>query len=377
MVALARRILVAELDSVATRRLYDDYSYSAVEAESQLVAALRVAHMVGGQILVTDSMLFDSRFFTGLDPSEMATLLGAPPNRLPLTVLFKEPTLADALQTKLDRRTDFRWQLAGREQVDGWAGPRIHAAWARWIRAAERGQIECESLLTLPDGTAKQPFELNPDMRSDVSEPAVKALVDAASRGDRSAVFHAYDAGLAGSPDGATVAELKRLRGLYNAAYFDAMARQHDAEWVSVIDQGGQVAQTPGRTLLRVSGTLVEIAAQAPPAVFSQIMYATTEERATFFHSRRRRHLLALAYRAEAATSTPGMWEAIGGTARAVVFALLAILIAVPGLSDAASWLPWTTFAVAVVLAVPWDALGTVKGLLPSRLDASLSVRAR
>ena len=39
---LHRRILVAELDSVATRRLYEDYAESASQVEARLVGALRL-----------------------------------------------------------------------------------------------------------------------------------------------------------------------------------------------------------------------------------------------------------------------------------------------------------------------------------------------
>lgn len=199
-------------------------------------------------------------------------------------------------------------------------------------------------------------------------------LVDSTSRGDRSAVFDAYDLGLASATDPAVREELRRVRSAYNAAYFDAMARQHQAEWVTFTDTGQTVAQAPGRQMMRVSGHLLETATTVPPPVFAQIVHATTTERAAFFAGRRRRHLLALAFRADAAISVPDLWQEVRGVARSLVSALLAVLIAVPGLSDQAGWLAWSVFAVSVLLAVPWDAPAAVRNVLPSRLDAMLSV---
>ena len=93
---LARRIFLTELDSVAMRRLHDD-STDPSRAMARVVGALRVAHLIGGEILVTDSMLLDSRFFTTVGPRDLATLLGSPPGDLPLTVLVNGPTVGDAL----------------------------------------------------------------------------------------------------------------------------------------------------------------------------------------------------------------------------------------------------------------------------------------
>lgn len=375
MTNLRSRILVAEFDSVATRRLYDDFGQSTAEVESHLIGALRIAHLIGGEILLTDSMLFDSRFFTEVTPSDLAAAIGSVTHRLPLTVLHDEPTLADALDAKRAKGHGFRWQLAGRDAGHDWAGPDIRAAWASWVRASGRGQLQSEPLRSWPDGSPKEPFDLDMDLSTEWSDPGIATLVAAARAGNRSAVFDAYDAALASGPDDDLRNELNRLRGLYNTAYFDAMARQHAADWVSFTGYGDVVAQTPGRTTLRVSGSLVETAAVAPPAIFSQIVFATTDERAAFLQTRKRRHLLALAYRANVATSSSDLWGTLRSTMRSAVLALLAVLIAVPGMSEAAGWLPWTTFGVAVLLAVPWDAISTANGLRPSRLDATLSLR--
>ncbi len=374
MTSTRPRIFVAELDSVATRRLYSDHQLADVEVEARLVGALRLAHLVGGEILVTDAMLLDSRFFTELEPGELATLLGASPQRLPLTVLHREPTLAEALEAKVARGPGFRWQLAGPTPAEDWIGPDLRAAWARWVRASERGQIGSEPLLTWPDGTAKPAFRVDLDLSSTSEAAEVDELIASTSRGDRSAVFDAYDRGLASATDPAVREELRRLRSAYNTAYFDAMARQHRAEWVTFTDTGQAGAQAPGREMMRVSGHLLETATTAPPPVFAQIVHATTAEREAFFDGRRRRHLLALAFRADAATSVASLWQEVRGVARSIVFALLAVLIAVPGLGDQAGWLAWSVFAVSVLLAVPWDAPAVIRNVLPSRLDAMLSV---
>ena len=114
---------------------------------ARVVGALRVAHLIGGEILVTDSMLLDSRFFTTVGPRDLATLLGSPPGDLPLTVLVNGPTVGDALEDKLARGQGFRWQLAGQHQREGWVTPEIRSAWDEWVRAAERGAIRTEPML--------------------------------------------------------------------------------------------------------------------------------------------------------------------------------------------------------------------------------------
>lgn len=374
MTGLHRRILVAELDSVATRRLYEDYAESASQVEARLVGALRLAHLVGGQILVTEAMLFDSRFFAGLTPEDLADLLGTTRHRLPITVLHRAETLRESLDALLDPEGGFRWQLAGGRAGRAWVDQPLSGAWDRWISASEQGRLGMERMLTRPDGTPKPAFGPLPEMSSPVAHPDVDAMVEATALARRSAVFDAYDRGVVSDPPPHVRAELRRLRAAYNGAYFAAMARQHDAEWVSFTPQGEASADAAGRSMLRISGHLVGTAVDAPAAVFAQVLHATRPEQEAFARSGRRRHLLALVYKAGVVTSARGMWEDARTLVRSVVLAALAVLIAVPGLDDGSGWLPWSIFGLSIAVAIPWDAPASLRSMLPSRLDASLSV---
>ena len=341
---------------------------------ARVVGALRVAHLIGGEILVTDSMLLDSRFFTTVGPRDLATLLGSPPGDLPLTVLVNGPTVGDALEDKLARGQGFRWQLAGQHQREGWVTPEIRSAWDEWVRAAERGAIRTEPMLTHLDGRPKGPFEIDVDLSSDHESEHVEALLAAAGRRDRSGVYAAYAAAVADDAAPQELTELKRLRAEHDGAYFTAMARQHDADWVTFATTAATATHAPGRTALSVSGQLLELAVEAPPAVFAHLLHATREERAKLQASPSRHRLRALAFCADAATRTASIYAETIRVARALFLAFVAVVLAVPPVRAAVGRLAWLAFGIAALLAMPWDTIKSAWDLRPSALDGKLSV---
>lgn len=365
---------MAELDSVATRRLYRDTEESLAEVDALLIGGLRMAYLLSDEILLTAAMVLDSMFFQRVGPSQLAESLGVPRHRLPLRVLYDEASLADALASKLACGDDFTWQLAGPDPVAGWVTEDIREGWARWIDAEARGDLAAEPLTTWPDQTAKVPFEMVGEVSTLLEDPAAIDLAATTHGRRRSLIFEAYRRSIEANTDKHLRGELRRIRDAYNTSYFDAMARQHEAEWISVTGSVHDVAQASDRAMLRVSGDLVVVTRTLPPAVFAHVLTASTVERSTWLAMRRRRDLWALTYKVNAVLTHRGLREDLLGVLRSVVLALLAVLVAVPELGDQARWLPWAIFIVTAMVAVPWQAGGVIRDLMPRSLDAGLSI---
>ena len=383
----ARRILVAELDSLEQAstylqpRLLDACAgprlLTIAEAETEIIGAIRLAHLLGDEVLLTDSMLLDSRFFTTVGPRELASRLGLATTDLPITVMcHPEPSIAAAIRYKVARGRAFEWQLKN-WFPDGaeWPPPEVATAWQTWIDAATRGDIRLESLLGEPRG-AKPPLRID-NARREWSHPAAAAFAEFANgRTHRSEVAQKFKRLASKCRSADERKSLETAWGEWNHAYLDGMARQHGADWVRFRSAAGEAEpETGGRTIVRLSGGLLEQAPAMPPSVFGGLLYAARAERMRFLEKRTPWRLHALAYQVDNAMTGTSWGTAAAGLAARVLLTIAALLLASPLVESEARSLraAWLLFAVLVVVTLPWSDVGALARLRPRKLGAVLS----
>jgi hypothetical protein len=322
--ARLHRVLIAELDSVVQSALYQ--KRGAAAAEEALVGALRAAHLLSGTILVTDSMLLDSRFFTAVRSLELATRLGLERNRLPLHVVSREGSLRHALDAKL-ADPDFHWQLGSGRPTHTWLDDRIRASWDDWIEAEEAGYVGHETYAHYEhqgSTVAKDDFVFGVDFGAHADHEHVHAFVAQAQEAGpkRSPVYGAHESLRATAP-AHVHAELDRLREVWNFAYLQAMADQHHASWITLdLDAEREgAARTAGGTALSISGNLRALITEAPPPVYAQMAFAARKQSERFKEDPSEKNLRELAFALDAATTAPTLGDTRSGATMSVLTA--------------------------------------------------------
>jgi hypothetical protein len=313
--ARLNRVLIAELDSVAQRALHDGLGRA--DAEHALVGVLRAAHLLSGTILVTDSMLLDSHFFTAVGPHELATRLGVASNRLPLCVVSPDGSLRDALAAKLANE-GFHWQLGDGRPHQEWVDDRIWAGWQAWIEAEEAQYVAREPY--------KQPFSLDVDFGDHSGHDHVAAFVTRAGEaGSARSLVYAAHAEIRSAAPTHLHPELDTLREVWNFAYLQAMAEQQQASWITLqTPQVPAAKRAAGHGALQISGELRTLITDAPPPVYAQMAFAAREPAERFKTDPTQRHLLSLAFALDSATST----DSLRGTRLGAIMSVLAAVIA-------------------------------------------------
>lgn len=350
--ARLRRVLIAELDSLAQHELGDRLGRAA--AEQYLVGVLRAAHLLAGTVLVTDSMLLDSRFFTSLGPRDLAARLGTEVNRLPLSVVSPTGSLRTALEVKL-ADPDFTWQLGEDRPVE---------TWRAWIEAEEAGYIAAETFTWFEHGGKQVPkpdFTAPPPLKTRADHPEVTGFVERAgsARGRRSLVYADHRAVSAALPSQHRD-ELDRLLRQWNLHYLEAMAVQHHASWITfepeltaAVAAGAHVA---GREPLSITGRLQRLITEAPPGVYAQMRFAARDASERFKIEPTARNLRALAFSLDSSTSTPGLRASAFGAIASLVLAVLGLGFGVLDSlgPDLSKW--WTTAVVVLagLVTFPW-----------------------
>jgi len=82
--AFIRRVMVADFDSVRQKDLWQREGEA--EANRRLTGMLRLACLLEGRLILTDSQLLDGIYFVTHGPDDVAGVLGCDPGRIPLTV---------------------------------------------------------------------------------------------------------------------------------------------------------------------------------------------------------------------------------------------------------------------------------------------------
>ena len=144
--AFIRRVMVADFDSVRQKDLWQREGEA--EANRRLTGMLRLACLLEGRLILTDSQLLDGIYFVTHGPDDVAGVLGCDPGRIPLTVSVeaKFQSLEDSLRAKTADPV-FEWSS---QQVIP-PGPEnerrrlveMHSQRrAEWLAAAEMGRLE-------------------------------------------------------------------------------------------------------------------------------------------------------------------------------------------------------------------------------------------
>lgn len=366
-----RRVLIAELDSLAQHDL--EGRVGRVAAEQHLVGALRAAHLLAGTVLVTDSMLLDSRFFSSLGPRELAARLGMEVSRLPLIIVSKEGSLRTALEAKLaDSR--FAWQLGENRPV---------RAWHAWIAAEEAGYVTAETFGAFEQGgerVEKPRFAAPPRLQTPSEHPHVTGFVQRANaaRTRRSDVHHAYRA-VSGSLPPQHQDELDRLHREWNLHYLRAMATQHHASWITfepeltaALTADGRVA---GPETLTISGRLHGLISDAPPAVYAQMRFAARHASDRFKEDPTAGNLRSLAFALDSSTSSPGLRASAFGAIASLVLAVLGLGFGVlDSLGGLSKW--WTTAVVVLagLVTFPWAAVPIFRATRSKHVTGLLAI---
>jgi len=396
-----RRMLVAELDSLEQATRYADSHGRVHTAERDLTGMIRTAVLLSETLLVTDSMLFDGAYFMAVGPEGLMHRLGLPGQRLPLVVLSSHRTLRESLTAKLNNH-EFIWQLRDRNPLglsETRAQEELEAHWLDWIRASERGEFDVE-LYAERDGIPKPPFSLALDhdrLQNRALPASAQALASAATEHGwvRRSDFHkAHRVAVVAAP-AEEHESLDRVLQWWNDSYLDAVADQHDADWVR-FDAAASDEQEPSavaphrRERLRLSGSIIENMIEAPAPVFGTLLYTLRKQRATFRDDPTERTLHAIAYGVSTATVQPGRFAVMRGARARFGFAVAALIASAPftptrvGDFDTS----WIVLGILVVATVPWSELITMKytsvrslrgvvSVSRSREPAARSTRAR
>lgn len=382
-----RRMLVAELDSLEQATRYLNSNGRIHNAERELTGMIRTAVLLSETLLITDSMLFDGAYFMAVGPEGLMHRLGLPGQHLPLVVLSSHRTLRESLTAKLNNH-EFIWQLHEHNPLGlsaSGAQAELERHWLDWIRASERGEFDIE-LYTEREGMPKPPFSLSLDqdlLQSPALPASALALASTATEQGwvRRSDFHKAhrDAVAAAGPEEHD--SLDHIRQWWNDSYLDAVADQHEADWVRFDDatpaQAEQVDRAPHRRdRLRLSGSIIENMIEAPAPVFGTLLFTLRKQRAAFRENPTERALHAIAYGVSSATVQPGRFEVMRGSRARFGFAVAALIASAPftptrvGDFDTS----WIVLSILVVATVPWSELITIKDTSARTMRGVVSV---
>lgn len=370
------RVLVAELDSLTQARIWRDSS-NRTEAIDRLLGFVRAAHLLGGRVLLLDSMVLDSALFGVVSPRRLAAHLGVSEHDLPVTLVCESASLADSLEAKLGRGVEYRWQLAGGRQRDQlWIEDSHRRGWDAWCEAADSGLIPVETYRWRAD-VEKPPLAIaavsGADLKADSAAERLRLFANGTTR--RSDVEDEFDRGVEAAPD--EKAALTVVRDQWNRHYLDALARQHDASWVSFdsqVESSGDSPPDSGRTLMRVSGAAIERLRRLPPAAFSDLLYMSNADRERFFSRPSRRALWRIAYRIETVDRVDGLPTALLRLALTLVLVIVALVLTSPALEGATGAWAWLLSAAVVLATFPYPTLSLIWHVRPKRLDGVVSM---
>jgi len=372
----ASRVFIAELDSLEQARIFAEAPGNPAAAITRITGMIRAALFLSDTVLISDSMLLDGLYFAHVSPLELAATLGVDPHRLPLMVLSSHTDLSLALEQK-KANEEFVWQL----EASALTALEIEEHWASWIHAAASGSIQISKWGAVPAGSRAGNFigDHRPPELTAIPKEVELLLLRGVSAPSRSDFFALLDeAKTIASPEHAEV--LNQFQQWWNARYLDKLAELNDASWIRFISEVNRVtAASPNRKVLNVSGIFLANLEGMSPARYAVVYESVTRQRAQFIEQPSSWRLRNLIFAATNLLQAPSRPHVLRSSVFKVLFAGLAILLAVPNLAiagvDGIS-LAWIAFAVGALLSLPFGELLTLWTLAKSSTKAQLSVAA-
>ena len=361
----SRRVMVADFDSVRQRELWLQRGEHA--ASEQLTAMLRLACLLEGRLLLTDSQLLDGMYFVTHGPDDVAALLGCDRLRLPLTISVDNrfPTLRGSYAGKRGA-LGFEWSTeivakAMRPEEVATVLEQQEGRRKEWLAAVERGGVATAAFQPLDpvmmqrhwsedmaSASSSVPPQIWPELMTFTERSKARTLIEERL----GPLDQNYDAW-----------------GLYerwNSAYQGALAESNDASWLA--SDAMSRRRHRGRSTLAVAGSLLDDLTRVSGPVHALVVHraanAVTQWRGN--PSQRSINHVAFAVKetlSAAPTYRQTFWSAL--LRLAVPLLLTATLLGFTQASEVGpEWLPFATAFLSLVAVVP---LGDLPAILESR----------
>ena len=372
---LVRRVMVADFDSVRQMEMWQ--REGAAEAERRLTAMLRLAVLLEGRLILTDSQLLDGIYFLTHGPAGIARLLGCNPERIPLTVSLEGRfhSLEESLLAK-KASPAFEWSsqqaIAGASDVETRRLIQAHdRRRADWLEAADSGWIE---------RTSFERFSF--DIFEEHWDATCWPTVAAGSQSPSSALEKLGLAGCTARSDARDLIEQnfgplsdpqpRLVYQRWDAAYQNALATCNDASLLS-FSRGGADGGVPLRGSIRLDGTLLDQLAEIEGSVNALVSHRARSAVENWRESPNREAAHDIAF---AVTDTLAASPSRGSVLSGAVFRLttplllsLAVLLITLGGWGTRAWAIFVAF-LGFIAAIPWAEVPAISHARKGRLRA-------
>lgn len=366
------RIMVAELDSIAQWDLVSSYQAPS-QAVTEMSGMLRAALVLGGRVLVTDSMLLDGWYFLSLGPQGVAQQLGLAPTALPFAVIGVGDSLGDSLELKRHDQ-DFIWQSLTRTTAL-WTEEDLDSRWREWVEAAGRGDFGYERVGQQPVGTPVFRVQIPAEHRAGLHPASEDFLRRIESLAGRSAFFrlvHRERQQLLAETDAVAASqrteELALLERHWHVEYSRHLARRNQANWVQFRAHSASDAAkaAPDAVSLRMPAAFVRLMQECTAGAFATIYSALGETQKKLLRKPSNGALQNLAFACSGLLEVPHRRRKISSAVARAIIAVAAIAAAVPGQQTEFFGVgtAWLTFGAAALATVPWSDVPTFFSLI-------------
>lgn len=357
-------VLINEFDSVEQSKLIAEMTLSGLDTsaiESHFVGLLRMGLILCQEVVVTDAMLLDGKFFHMVGPQDLEHRLGLAGQTLGIRVLSSHSTLRQALEAKL-ADTSFVWQLNSLDSP-GFPSRDTQSRWLEWVEAEERGALSMKSFAERPAGSFSDTLKnllAEPDRLRDLTTTFADDVITTAQslHTTRSDAFNYFDS-LPHAQE-----EIGGLRDWWNQSYLESIAREQGAAWMSFRSE----SKSSDNKTFRIWDSLFGKVCEASPAVYSTMFYALDNERQKWHsaltsqsslgrHRRGNRALAGIAYIVANHLVSSGRLAVGARALMALGLAAIGILLTQVGAENKPE-LSWIIFAVALA-GFPWHEIRT------------------
>jgi hypothetical protein len=380
--AFIRRVMVADFDSVRQKDLWQREGEA--EANRRLTAMLRLACLLEGRLILTDSQLLDGIYFVTHGPDDVAGVLGCDPGRIPLTVSVeaKFQSLEESLRAKTADPV-FEWSSQqvippGPENERRRLVEMQSQRRAEWLAAVEMGRLERGRFERFSFEVFEQHWEATPwSTRTPGSRVLPSSLEEIGLRG---CIVRSHARDLIEDNIGPLSDPFSRLiYQRWDAAYQSALAACNDASWM-YFSRGAPQGETSIPGAVRLDGTLLDQLADIDGPVNALVSHRA---RSAVEKWRQNPESAAVHNISFAVTDTltraPSRTSAIRGALfrllTPMLLSLAVLLVALGG-----SWTRgWASVAAVCgfIAAVPWTEIPTILRARKGRLRAVIRVESQ